>query len=188
MDGRRAGDSLARASLRRARRWAKRNRTAVVAAAAAVLVAVAGTAAVLAVQTRANQELTRSNDALKTANALVTKANTDLQAANERERQRFDLAMEAIKLFHGEVSQDLLLKEKQFEELRTKLLRGAARFYGKLEGLLKTHDDSISRKALGYAYDELSELTGMIGSQPERAGLATKGAGGAPRAGIAAVC
>ena len=57
--------------------------------------------------------------------------------------------MEAIKLFHGEVSQDLLLKEKQFEALRTKLLRGAARFYGKLEGLLKGQEDSSSRKALG---------------------------------------
>ena len=42
--------------------------------------------------------------------------------------------MEAIKLFHGEVSEDLLLKEKQFEGLRAKLLKGAADFYGKLEG------------------------------------------------------
>ncbi len=29
--------------------------------------------------------------------------------------------MDAIKLFHGEVSEDLLLKEQQFESLRTKL-------------------------------------------------------------------
>ena len=49
----------------------------------------------------------------------VQRANADLKAANDRERQRFDLAMEAIKLFHGEVSEDLLLKEKQFEGLRT---------------------------------------------------------------------
>ena len=49
--------------------------------------------------------------------------------------------MEAIKLFHGEVSEDLLLKEKQFEGLRAKLLRGAADFYGKLEGLLKDQTD-----------------------------------------------
>ena len=44
--------------------------------------------------------------------------------------------MSAIKLFHGEVSEDLLIKERQFEGLRTRLLRGAAGFYGKLEGLL----------------------------------------------------
>ena len=71
----------------------------------------------------------------------MTQANADLQAANERERQRFDLAMDAIKLFHGEVSEDLLLKEKQFEALRTKLLNGAADFYGKLERLLEGQTD-----------------------------------------------
>ncbi len=75
--------------------------------------------------------------------------------------------MSAIKLFHGEVSEDLLLKEKQFEGLRTKLLRGAADFYGKLEGLLKGQTDPKSRAALGQAYDELGELTGKIGNKPE---------------------
>ena len=94
-------------------------------------------------------------------------ANTDLAAANQRERERFDLAMSAIKLFHGEVSEDLLMKERQFEGLRTKLLRGAADFYGKLEGLLKGQTDPKSRAALGKAYDELGELTGKIGNKPE---------------------
>ena len=32
--------------------------------------------------------------------------------------------MDAIKLFHREVSDDLLMKEKQFERPRTKLLKG----------------------------------------------------------------
>jgi tetratricopeptide (TPR) repeat protein len=75
--------------------------------------------------------------------------------------------MSAIKLFHGEVSEDLLLKERQFEALRTKLLRGAADFYGKLEGLLKGQTDPKSRAALGKAYYELGELTGEIGNKPE---------------------
>ena len=152
---------------RRARRWGRRNRTAVAAAAAAVLVALAGTAAVLAVQTQANRELKAANADLAIANVQVTEANTNLEAANERERERFDLAMSAIKLFHGEVSEDLLMKEKQFEALRTKLLRGAADFYGKLEGLLKGQTDPKSRAALGKAYDELGELTGKIGNKPE---------------------
>ena len=97
----------------------------------------------------------------------MTEANTNLAAANVRERERFDLAMSAIKLFHGEVSEDLLMKERQFEGLRTKLLRGAANFYGKLLVMLKSQTDPKSRAALGKAYAELGDLTGVIGNQPE---------------------
>ena len=113
-------------------------------AAAALLASIGGTAAVIAVQAR---------------------ANAGLKAANEREKQRFELAMDAIKLFHGEVSEDLLMKEKQFEGLRTKLLKGAADFYGRLEDLLKSQTDRESRAALGKAYVELAELTSKIGDQ-----------------------
>src|SRR5262249_11819787 len=73
-------------------------------------------------------------------------------------------------LFHGEVSKDLLLKEKQFEGLRNKLLRGAASFYEKLGDLLKDQDDPASRGALGKAYHELGGLTDRIGDR--RAALA----------------
>jgi serine/threonine-protein kinase len=138
---------------RRARRWERRHRTAVMAAASGLLVAVAGMFSVLVVQARANSDLSRSNNALATA--------------NQRERERFALAMDAVKLFHGEVSEDFLLKEKPFEALRTKLLRGAAGFYGKLEALLERQTDPTSRAALGRAYDELGELTEKIGSAPE---------------------
>jgi serine/threonine-protein kinase len=138
---------------RRARRWERRHRTAVVAAASAVLVALAGMFSVLVVQARANFELTQSNAALA--------------AANVRERERFDLAMDAVKLFHGEVSEDLLLKERPFEALRAKLLRGAAGFYSRLEGLLAGQTDRPSRVALARAYDELAELTEKIGTTPE---------------------
>jgi tetratricopeptide (TPR) repeat protein/tRNA A-37 threonylcarbamoyl transferase component Bud32 len=127
-------------------RWVKRHRVLVTSAAAAGLVALVGLAVVLGLQARANREL---------------------RAANERETARFDLAMDAIKLFHGEVSEDLLLKEKQFDGLRTKLLRGAADFYGKLEKLLEGQTDRRSRAALGKAYEELGTLTDKIGSKPE---------------------
>jgi serine/threonine-protein kinase len=138
---------------RRARRWERQHRTAVMAAASGLLVALAGMFSVLVVQARANSELTRSN--------------TALAVANVRERERFALAMDAVGLFHGEVSEDLLLKEKPFEGLRTNLLRGAADFYGKLEGLLAGQTDPASRAALGRAYDALGELTEKIGSKPE---------------------
>jgi hypothetical protein len=123
---------------RRARRWGRRHRTAMMAAASSLLVALAGMLSVLVVQARANSELTQSNNALA--------------AANERERARFVLAMDAVKLFHGEVSEDFLLKEKPFAALRTKLLRGAADFYGKLESLLAGQTDRPSRVALARAY------------------------------------
>ena len=75
--------------------------------------------------------------------------------------------MDAIKLFHGEISKDLLLKEQQFGKLRGKLLRGAADFYGRLEKLLQQRTDRESRAALGRAYEELGKLTGDIGTSNE---------------------
>jgi serine/threonine-protein kinase len=130
----------------RTRRWIRRRRTAVTAAAAATLVALIGLVIVLGVQMRANR---------------------DLEAANEREQARFDLAMEAIKSYHTGVSEDFLLKEPQFLGLRTKLLHGAREFFGKLETLLKGHTDRRSQQAMSQAYDELAALTDRIGSKPE---------------------
>jgi serine/threonine-protein kinase len=149
------------------RRWIRRRRTAVTAGTVALLAGLAGLATVLAVQARANVDLKAKNIQLTVANVRATRANADLLAANERERERFNLALEAVGLFHGEVSEDLLLKEKPFAELRTKLLRGAAGFYDKLAGLVKDQTDRASRAALGRAYDELGELTDKIGSKPE---------------------
>jgi serine/threonine-protein kinase len=124
----------------------RRRRTTVTAAAAAMLVALVGSVVVLTVQAQANH---------------------DLAAANDRERARFDLAMESIQTFHASVSEDLMLREPQFQELRAKLLRGAREFSLKLESLLKGDSDPRSRLALGRAYDELAALTDKIGSKPE---------------------
>ena len=90
--------------------------------------------------------------------------------------------MEAIKLFHGEVSEDLLLKEKEFAGLRSRLLKGAAGFYGKLERLLEGQDGPLASRAdLGRAYFELGELTAQIGNQCRRpGGRLSQGPGGAP--------
>jgi serine/threonine protein kinase len=140
----------------RLRKFVRRNKGRVVATAALVLAVIVGVVAVVAVQAKANRDLAA--------------ANLQLLEANEQVRQRFGLAMEAVELFHGEVSKDLLLKEKQFDGLRNKLLRGASSFYEKLEGLLKDQDDPASRATLGKAYHELGMLTARIGDQ--RAALA----------------
>ncbi len=153
--------------LRRARRWAVRNRTAVTAAAASLIMALAGLTAVLAVQTRANAALSVANTRLEASNRREVKANADLKAANEREHSRFKLAQEAIRTFYSGVSEDLLLKQKEFDALRTKLLRGASDFYQRLEGLLEGQKDRESRLALGRAYGDVGEITSLIGSREE---------------------
>ena len=106
-------------------------------------------------------------------------ANRALELANDRERARFELALEAIKTFHGQVSEDLLLKEKQFDGLRTKMLESATDFYQRLEDLLKEQADQRSRAALGQAYHDIGELTAKIGSQAEALAALKRGPGAA---------
>ena len=145
---------------RRARRWARRNRTAVTAAAVALVAGVVGLAAVLAVQTRAKAEL------------AVADRETQRRRRPDRSQAavqaRYDLAVEAIKTFHTGVSEDFLLKEEQFKDVRDRLLKSASDFYGKLGALLGKDSDLASRRALWQANYEVAELTGKVG-KPEDA-------------------
>jgi tetratricopeptide (TPR) repeat protein len=124
----------------------KRRRIWLGSAAALTLAAVGGLSAVLAVQRQANAEL------------------ADEQAKVEA---RFDLAQKAIATFHTGVSEDMLLKNDQFKELRNKLLKEPARFYADLEKLLADKTDTRSRKLLASSYDELGKLTSLIGDKTE---------------------
>jgi serine/threonine-protein kinase len=160
---------------RRARRCARRNRPMVTAAVAAVLVALGGTAAVLAVQTRANAELTRSKAAVQA---------------------RFELAREAIRSFKEGVEQEEALKEDRLRPLRDKLLGSARRFYDRLGDLLQGQTDYSSKAVLAESYAELGELIDRIGQKPEaleayrkavaiRRELAAEGAGALARVELA---
>ncbi len=141
---------------RRARRWSRRNRTAVTAAGVALVAGVAGLVALAGVQAQAN-------GSLRAANTQVKRANTELAAEKARVQERYDLAMEAIKTFHTGVSEDFLLKEAKFKDLRDRLLNSASDFYGKLGALLKNRSDMASRKAMLQANFELAELTDKVG-------------------------
>ena len=92
-------------------RWLTRHRTGVTGVGAAGLAALVGVMAVAAVEARSNAELERSEAAVQA---------------------RYDLAVAAIKTFHTGVTEDFLLKQDQFKELRIRLLKSAADFYGKL--------------------------------------------------------
>jgi tetratricopeptide (TPR) repeat protein len=123
------------------------------AAAALVLAAVGGLTAVLVVQHRANANLSSKND--------------ELAKEQAKAQERFELAQKAIATFHTGVSEDVLLKNDQFKELRTRLLREAAGFYGDLEKLLEGQTDAKSRRLLAEGYYQLGILTRAIGSQAE---------------------
>lgn len=75
------------------------------------------------------------------------------------------LAMEANETFHTGVSEDFLLKEPKFKDLRDRLLKSASDFYGKLGALVKGHSDFASRRALGQANFELANLTSKVGQR-----------------------
>jgi serine/threonine-protein kinase len=145
-------------------RWCRRNPvvaglTAAVLALMAVGTAISTWQAVVA--TRARADLERKNEELAAEQAKV--------------QARFDMAVKAIETFHTGVSEDMLLKNPQFKELRAKLLREAARFYEDMEKLLAGQTDARSRKTLAAGYFQLGELLEKLGSQPEALAVHRKG-------------
>jgi eukaryotic-like serine/threonine-protein kinase len=152
---------------RRARRWAKRNRTAVTSAAVALIAGVVGLSAILVLQTRAKAAIAEGLVRETNTNKALAAANVDLAHSNAAVQARYDLAVEAISTFHTGVSEDFLLTQDQFQELRKRLLRSAAGFYGKLSALLGQETDIASRRALAQSNFELAELTAKVGRQEE---------------------
>jgi serine/threonine-protein kinase len=130
-------------------RWLTRHRVGVTSAAAAGIVALVGLATVAATQAQGRAALEIKNRELADANAKV--------------KARYDLAVDAIKTFHTGVSEDFMLKEDQFKELRNRLLKSAADFYGRLSALLGKEKDLASRRALAESNFELAVLTGRVG-------------------------
>jgi eukaryotic-like serine/threonine-protein kinase len=148
---------------RRARRWVKRNRTAVTGAAVALVVGVVGLSAVLAVQTKAKAHIARSLANETKTNTALAAANSELTRSKAAVQDRYILAVDAIETFHTGVSEDFLLKEEKFKELRDRLLTSAADFYGKLGALLGKETNFASRRALAAANFELARLTAKVG-------------------------
>ncbi len=100
-------------------------------------------------------------------NVRLQESNANLAVSRDQESARFTLAMEAIRTFHSGVSEDFLLKEERFSELRNRLLRSPEEFYRKLEATLKDTDksDIDSRLRLADVYFDLAILTESVGNQ-----------------------
>ncbi len=134
-------------------RWLTRHRVGVTAAAAAGLVALVGLASVAATQARGRAALEVKNRELADANAKV--------------QARYDLSVDAIQTFYTGVSEDFLLKEEKFKDLRNRLLKSAADFYGKLGATLSKEKDFVSRRALAASNFELADLTDKVGRKED---------------------
>jgi serine/threonine-protein kinase len=148
-------------------RWGRRHRTLAAGAGMAVLAVLAGLGAVLAVQAQANQVLAGKNAELAKQKRALAENNTELAEQQAAMEARFELAQKAIATFHTGVSEDALLKNREFTELRTKLLKEAAGFYGELELLLAGKTDAKSRRLLAAGYFQLGVLTEKIGGKTE---------------------
>ncbi len=152
---------------RRARRWAKRNRTAVTGAVVTLIAGLVGLSAVLAVQTKAKAGIAHALANETKANIALAAANTKLAHSQAAVQDRYDLAVHAIETFHTGVSEDFLLKQDQFKELRDQLLKSAADFYGKLGALLGKETDFASRRALAQANYKVASLTDKVGRRED---------------------
>jgi serine/threonine protein kinase/tetratricopeptide (TPR) repeat protein len=141
----------------RLKKFVRRHKGQVLAAVTVAVALLAGVAAVVTVQVRANRDLAAKNAELADEQAKV--------------QARFDMAVKAIETFHTGVSEDALLKNAEFKELRTRLLKEAAGFYADLEKLLAGQTDAKSRKALAAGYFQLAELTDKIGDRKEALAL-----------------
>ena len=101
------------------------------------------------VATLARADLAAKNAELAQAQAKVEARNKELADEQAKVQARFELAQKAIATFHTGVSEDMLLKNDQFKELRTKLLKEAAGFYADLEKLLAGQTDAEVAEGAG---------------------------------------
>ena len=127
-------------------------------------------------QARTEEERKRRKTQLRMASAILlalalgtagvafqwNRAERHLRTAESR----FGLAREAIERFYTGASEDVLLKEPQFKELREKLLGSSLEFYKKLQASLEAESGGDPRAELAAAYESVGKITGEIGSIP----------------------
>ncbi len=154
----------------RMKKLLRRNKGTVLAASLVLFALVAGTAAVLAVQTRANANLRLVNTKLDQANTDLVSSNTLLDQQRTRAEEREQQAIDAVKGFGDAVSNNEELKNNPaLESLRKTLLNEPLAFFKELrerrQGDADTRPESLAR--LASASFDLGNLTNEIGDKQD---------------------
>ena len=147
----------------RVRRWAKRHRTGVTAAAVALVVSSVGLGAITAIQTKARNEL-----AIK--NTELVDANRSLAEQRHRAEDREDQAIAAVRRFGDAITNEPELKNNPaLDPLRKRLLGEPLAFFRALRDRLQsdrdTRPESLAR--LAQASFDLGSLTDEIGDKQD---------------------
>ena len=170
----------------RLRKFVRKHRGAVIAASLVLVTLLGGLAAVAAVQTVANARLAESLTRETNANAALNEANGQLTKSRAAVQARYELAVDAIKTFHTGVSEDFLLKEEKFKDLRNRLLKSAVRLLrqarrpaGQGDGLGLAAGAGAGQLRAGRSDRQGRPQGGCPGGAPGRAGGAGGAGGGA---------
>ena len=136
---------------RKARRWARRNRTLVTATAALLIAAVLG--------------LTAGTVLLSQANARTERQRKLTEANYQRSEQNFRKAREAVDEYFTKVSESKLLNVPGLQPLRKELLESARKYYEDFLG--ERGDDKSVRAAAALAWLRIGSLNTEVGSAQE---------------------
>jgi tetratricopeptide (TPR) repeat protein len=128
-------------TLERAWLWCKRKPAVAALSAGTVVALVTGTATTIAVQAKANSNLSRQYEATKKAETLA--------------EQRLDRAMEAVRDYYTGFAEDALTRQQIPKELRERLLAKPAQFYGELTKELTSKANPTRREQVMLAAGRL---------------------------------
>ena len=147
-----------------------RNKGTVLSASLVLLALLVGTAAVLAVQARANANLRLVNGQLDIANNQLQSSNTLLDQQRTRAVEREQQAIDAVRRFGDAVSNNAELKNSPaLESLRKSLLKEPLDFFKALRTSLQngsdTNSESLAR--LAAASFDLAKLNELIGDKQD---------------------
>jgi serine/threonine-protein kinase len=138
----------------RARRWLARHRNLVTAGVAGILAVSIGLTSFGFLEAEARGRIEDSYIKEKQSKAVA--------------QGRLNLALEAVRAYHTEVTEDVLLKTPALKGLRTKLLRWPLEFYKRV-GELPTLDsqDPSNRAMLAEMYTRLAHVTRDVGTKAQ---------------------